>query len=126
MLFLMTRDDEEGGDFVYGLDRDHHTMLTFDEKDYLGYLMWTDNPNVATGKREPVLRQLFVRTEYRSRGVATGMVQTWADRFAFPLASSFGVEAPNAHTQRMLVRLGFANRDGAGIIGTKCWFPSYK
>lgn len=113
---------EEDGSFIYGLESEHHTMLALNDEGYLGYLFWTDSRSRSSGKREPVLRQVFVRKEFRRQGVGTMMVEMWADRFAFPLAPKFGVESPNAHTKRMLVRLGYAHIDGQKSVGTRCGF----
>jgi GNAT superfamily N-acetyltransferase len=119
VLFLLAQEEEEG--FIYGSEREHRTMVVFNDQQYFGYLFWSDNRG-RSGKREPVLRQLFVRKEFRRQGVGTTMLQAWAELFAFPLASLFGVESPNAHTRRMLVRLGYAHTDGESIVGTRCGF----
>jgi len=112
---------KEEGSFIYGSERHHRAMLFFNDEQYLSYLFWSENRNTS-GKKEPILRQLFVRKEFRRQGIGTTMVQTWADRFAFPLASSFGVESPNEHTQGILVRLAYAHIDGENIVGAKCYF----
>ena len=119
VLFLLAEEEEKS--FVYGDEREHRTVIFFDDQQNLSYLFWSENRG-RSGKREPALRQLFVRKEFRRQGIGTAMVQLWADRFAFPLADSFGVESPNAHTQEMLVRLGYAQISAENIVGTKCYF----
>ncbi|HTR36222.1 MAG TPA: GNAT family N-acetyltransferase [Bryobacteraceae bacterium] len=119
VLFLLAEEEEQG--FIYGSERERRTMLVGDGTSFFGYLFWSEN-RAPSGAREPILRQLFVRKEFRERGVGTAMVQTWADRLASPLAERFGVESPNDHTLRMLVRLGYARRDGDSVVGTKCYF----
>ena len=120
VLFWLASEEDRA--FIYGRESEHHTMLALNDEGYLGYLFWSDNRSRSSGKREPVLRQLFVRKEFRRQGVGTMMVEMWADRIAFPLAPKFGVESPNADTQGMLVRLGYAHIDGQNIVGTKCGF----
>jgi GNAT superfamily N-acetyltransferase len=119
VLFLLAQEEEES--FIYGSEGEHRTLVVLNDQQYLGYLFWSENRG-RLGKREPVLRQLFVRKEFRRQGIGTAMVQTWADRFAFPRASLFGVESPNTHSQSILVRLGYAHIEGENIVGTKCRF----
>jgi GNAT superfamily N-acetyltransferase len=110
LLFLLASEEESG--FIYGLESEHHTMLAFNDEQYLGYLFWSDNRSASAGEKEPVLRQIFVRAEFRRRGIGATMVQTWAEQLALPVAPRFGVESPNGHTRRILVRLGYAHTDG--------------
>ncbi|TAL39941.1 MAG: N-acetyltransferase, partial [Alphaproteobacteria bacterium] len=101
---------EEEGSFIYGDDAKRRTMVFFNDSGFLGYLFWSEVRD-GTGKKEPVLRQLFVKKEFRRQGIGAAAVKLWAERFAFPLASQFGVEAPSQDTIRILVKLGYLHRD---------------
>ena len=73
------------------------------------------------------IRMLFIKSKHSVMLAFKAIHEAWllfrwADRFAFPLTSLFGVESPNAHTQRILVRLGYAHIDGENIVGTRCYF----
>ena len=118
MLFLIAQEEEMP--FNYGSESGHRAMVALNEAEYLGYLLWSDHQDSSTGKPEPVLRQLFVRPEFRRTGIGKAMVQSWADQFAFPIADSFGVESPNADARRMLIGLEYAREDEGDFVGTKC------
>jgi GNAT superfamily N-acetyltransferase len=121
-LFLLAR--EEDGSFIYGSENGHHAMVVLNDQQFLAYLLWSDDRGESSGKREPVLRQLFVRKEFRREGIGTAMVQTWADQFAFPIDVDglFGVEDPNNDAQRILVKLGYAHPEGQTLVGDRCYF----
>lgn len=99
-------------------------MVVFNDQKFVAYLLWSDDRGGQAGKREPVLRQLFVRKEFRREGIGTAMVRTWADQFAFPIDVDglFGVEDPNNDAQRILVKLGYAHIEGQTLVGEKCYF----
>lgn len=67
-------------------------------------------------------RQIFVKKGHRRKGAGTTMVRRWAERFAFPLARTFGVESPNSRTPGILVRLGYVEEHGEMITGKRCYF----
>jgi GNAT superfamily N-acetyltransferase len=121
MLFLLAA-AEEGNAFIYGSEKEHKTMIFFDEEQYWGYLIWSETRSRASKHRAPVLRQLFLREQFRGKGLGTAIVRTWIEQVALPLATPFGVESPNTRTQRILVRLGHAYFTGDEIIGRTCYF----
>lgn len=120
MLWLEAKLEDDG----FRFNALHRRMLFFDESGFLGYLFWSETRHEETGKKEPVLRQIFVKKEFRKKGIATAAIQLWAERFAFPLAAKFGVESPENDTIRILARLGYVERDDKNkFIATKCyWF----
>ena len=106
-LFLLAR--QEDGSFIYGSESGHRTMVVFNDQQFLAYLLWSDDRGPA-GKREPVLRQLFVRKEFRREGIGTAMVKTWA----IDVDGLFEVEEPNSDAKRILAKLGCARINGPG------------
>ncbi|MGC4049128.1 MAG: GNAT family N-acetyltransferase [Paludibaculum sp.] len=116
LLFMIASNENPG--FKYGDDAEHKSLIVFDSESYVGYIMWTsDLPRgIAT------LRQLFVRSEFRRRGIASAIVKYWTRRIAFQSSSQFEVETPNRKTIGLLVKLGYAKQSEVGVAGVCCTF----
>jgi GNAT superfamily N-acetyltransferase len=117
MLFLLAA--EESSNFGYGSEEERKSIVFLDGEQYLGYLFWSKR---ADRQRAPVLHQLFLREQFRGKGLGTAVVRTWIEQVALPLSASFGVESPNARTQSILVGLGYAYFKDKAIIGRNCFF----
>lgn len=69
-----------------------------------GYLTWsTDSDRISS------LQQLFVREEFRRRGFASNLIETWAENFCNH--DLFHVEEPNEMSRALLRNLGYTNGD---------------
>jgi hypothetical protein len=108
LVSLAQADDES---FLFPTGREDKAIVCFDNSSYIGYLLWSDCHSERKESREPVLRQVFVRSDWRRKGVAMDLIRTWADRFAFPLAPAFVVESPNEKTIGVLMKLGYLSSD---------------
>jgi len=42
---------DEGEGFMYGSENGHRTMLSFNGKTYMGYILWSNNRNETAGRR---------------------------------------------------------------------------
>lgn len=65
-----------------------------------GYLTWS-----TEGDGTLALQQLFIREEFRRRGFASTLVETWVENFCSD--DLFYVEEPNEKSRRLLKSLGY-------------------
>ena len=96
-------------------------MVCFDDAGYTGFLVWTQIPRRTRTKCRVVLNQIFVRKEFRGRGLGTALVREWVKRFVPNRVEKFGVESPNASTRAILIRLGHAYRKDDKVICSNCY-----
>jgi hypothetical protein len=79
---------------------------------YAAWNLWKDG--------KPVLRQLYITPEERRRGYGCFLLQeSWR---LFKAGEAFLVESPSHATLNMLVKLGYAKREGEACVGEKVMF----
>jgi GNAT superfamily N-acetyltransferase len=104
LLFYLGKQEE--GAFIFGDWKERKALLCMSEKDYIGYIFWSNS-----GGKTPVIRQIFVRKEWQRQGVGTAMMKYWAENYAFPFTERFGVESPNIKSYGILQKLGYVEID---------------
>lgn len=72
------------------------------DQNLAGYLTW-----LTEGDGSPALQQLFMREEFRRRGFASTLIETWAKNFCGN--DLFYVEEPNEKSRKLLKNLGYMN-----------------
>jgi|GEM_PF-6486022 len=70
-----------------------------------GYLTWTIEMDGVQA-----LQQLFTRSEYRREGVATTLIETWAENYCE--GGIFYAEEPNEKSRALFKKLGYWENDG--------------
>jgi len=90
-------------------------FLVANEKEFVGYVLW----NVFSGK--PCVRQIYVRPEFRKKGIASAVFKKFVDAHGHVY-----VESPNAASLRILEKLGYVEKTGEVYRGIKVSFaPSF-
>lgn len=120
---LQRQAKKEGHPFVCLCEREQRSGLVFFTTSdghihYMGIVVWTE-------KESAVLRQVYVSPFFRGSGIGTRMLKFWVEQYADKINSQFGVESPNESSQRVLLKLGYAEIDGEYLVGQKCFFVKY-
>lgn len=79
--------------------------------DFAGYVSWNRLPS-----REPCLRQIFVRDQFRHRGIATSAISRLNAK------ADLVIESPNDATLSILTKMGYAKLKGNNVEATRVKF----
>ena len=113
ILQLLAKEEDTG--FRY-IDLEHQkAFLLFNEEKYLGFIVWTENKHAT-------LRQIYVLSEERKKGYAEKMLKYWVENISDKINKEFVVETPNAKSQSLLIKMGYAKIEGDKVVGVKCGF----
>lgn len=79
----------------------HHALIYVQGDDVAGYLTWENLDEFQT------LRQLFVREDYRTCGIASTLIRTWCNQFCS--SKTYYVDEANNQGQAVFESLGHIN-----------------
>jgi len=96
--------------------RDFTVYLLYKGDEAVGYAAWNLHEDGT-----PTLRQLYIKPEERRKGYGAHLLLESKRLFSND-APTFYVESPNYATCCMLVKLGFAERDGNTVRGKNIYF----
>lgn len=96
--------------------RDFTVYLLYKGDEAVGYAAWNKHEDGT-----PTLRQLYIKPEERRKGYGAHLLLESKRLFSND-APIFYVESPNYATCCMLVKLGFAERDGNTVRGKNIYF----
>lgn len=83
----------------------------------VGYVCWNDLSEYNTKR---CLRKLFIKEEYRRRGLGTLLVEKTVE--IETKGEEFLVESPNHKSHKILLNLDLTKIEGDKLIGVKCGF----
>lgn len=98
--------------FFHSIPESTKAGLFFDKDKSLGYITWTKNKHL-------VLRQIYVTEKERKKGYGTEMIKYWIETIA--KEQKFVVESPEDNLDRILIKLGYAEKKGKIIRYKKCY-----
>jgi GNAT superfamily N-acetyltransferase len=109
---------EEDGRFLFCRENEQAAGLYVDQArgKYLGFIVWSEDDEHA------VLRQIFIVSDERRKGLAEALVRFWVTRYAERISSTFGIEAPNEKAIALHLKLGHLVSEGDLVKGVKCFF----
>lgn len=111
---LLTWTVEDDDSFLTPSD-EMEVEIIWNDKEIIGFIIWT---RLETA----ILNAIFIKKEYRRKGIGSRFLKFWVENISDKISDEFLVESPNEKTQNMLVKLGYARREGDIPIGMKCGF----
>jgi hypothetical protein len=118
LKILQAKTKIEDREFLYFKEKEQKACLVFDNeiKKYIGYIVWSEEKNIAT------LRQIYIVKEERNKKHATKLLKFWVENYADKLNKEFIVESPNNISIKILINLGYAEKEENYFTGKKCSF----
>ncbi|MEM5871973.1 MAG: GNAT family N-acetyltransferase [Candidatus Aenigmatarchaeota archaeon] len=115
MQAMAKHESDIGSHFFYIREKIQKSGLIFDENKIIGYIIWTED-------KYATLRQIYIVSDERNKGYGTLLTKFWVENIANKINDKFIVETPNEKFNNILIKLGYAKREGNCIKGIKCSF----
>jgi hypothetical protein len=94
-------------------------VLLANDKEFLGYIVWTNVGDMAR------LNQIFILPQHRKNDYASKLLNFWVQEIADKKNERFEVYGPNEKAEQLLIKLGYCELEGDYIINKKAILIPY-
>lgn len=112
MLQFLSKEERNG--FLSFQSNHQKAILIYVQDKCIGYLIWSFKKHEHEGC--PILRQIFIKKEYRLQNLGTFLIKKWHEVYVSPHGKKFGVEDPNHITFKILNNLKHITKDNNCFI----------
>lgn len=117
MLQFLSKEERNG--FLSFQSNYQNAILIYVQDECIGYLIWSFKKQEHEGCH--VLRQIFIKKEYRLQNWGSFLIQKWQELYVSPNGKKFGVEDPNNITFKILIKLEYIIKEENDFIYIDCF-----